>query len=115
MDGATGSELQRRGVTVSKGATPEGMGVWSGTANVDAADVVRRVHEDYLRLGADLITSNNFWTNRPRLALVDRADEWEQYTRAAGELAVQAREAGNPAAYVAGGGAPPEECYLQAR
>jgi S-methylmethionine-dependent homocysteine/selenocysteine methylase len=114
LDGATGSELQRRGVNVSQGATPETMGVWSATANVDAPDVVRQVHEDYLRLGADLITSNNFWTSRPRLALVGRADEWETYTRAAGQLAVQARDAVNPDAYVAGGVAPPEEGDLYA-
>jgi S-methylmethionine-dependent homocysteine/selenocysteine methylase len=90
------------------------MGVWSGTANIDAPDVVRQVHEDYLRLGADLITSNNFWTSRPRLALAGLADQWERYTRAAGELAVQARDAVNPEAYVAGGMAPPGEGDLRA-
>lgn len=114
MDGATGSELQRRGVYVSKGATPEGMGVWSGTANIDAPEVVRQVHEDYLRVGADLITSNNFWTSRSRLALAGVADEWERYTRAGGELAVQARDAVNPEAYVAGGMAPPGAGDLRA-
>jgi hypothetical protein len=33
LDGATGSELQRRGVDVSRGSTVEGgLGVWSGPA-----------------------------------------------------------------------------------
>src|SRR5688572_15763427 len=100
MDGATGSELHRRGVNVSKGATPEKLAVWSATANVDAPNLVRQVHEDYLRLGADLITSNNFWTSRPRLAMVGLEDQWEEYTRAAGELALQARDTVNPEAYV---------------
>ena len=29
LDGATGSELQRRGVDVNRGATSEELGVWS--------------------------------------------------------------------------------------
>ena len=37
MDGATGSELQRRGVDVSKGATKGNLGVWSATANLDGS------------------------------------------------------------------------------
>src|SRR2546426_8235748 len=114
MDGATGSELQRRGVNVSQGATKERPGSWSATANIDAPDIVRQVHEDYLRLGADLITSNNFWTSRPRLALAGLADQWERYTRAGAALALQARDAVNPEAYVAGGMAPPGEGDLRA-
>jgi S-methylmethionine-dependent homocysteine/selenocysteine methylase len=107
LDGATGSELGRRGVNVSKGSTNEKLGPWSATANIDAPNLVRQVHEDYLRLGVDIITSNSFWTSRPRLGIVGLADQWEEYTRAAGEIAVQARDAVNPEAYVAGGIAPP--------
>ena len=57
MDGATGSELQRRGVDVSKGATKGNLGVWSATANLDAPDMVRAVHEGYFSVGADMIDS----------------------------------------------------------
>src|SRR5437868_5954329 len=96
LDGATGSELGRRGVSVSKGSTKDKLGPWSATANVDAPNLVRQVHQDYLRLGVDIITSNSFWTNRPRLAMIGLADQWEEYTRTAGELALQARDAVNP-------------------
>ena len=106
MDGATGSELGRRGVNVSKGSTDTQLAVWSGSANLDAPNVVRQVHEDYLRLGADLIISNNFWTSRPKLETIGEADNWEEYTRAGGEIAIQARDNVNPEAYVAGGIAP---------
>ena len=84
LDGGTGSELQRRGV-----------------------DVVRQVHQDYLRVGADVITSNNFWTIPSRLRVIGLADRWEEYARAAGQNALTARDAGNQEAYVAGGIAPP--------
>jgi S-methylmethionine-dependent homocysteine/selenocysteine methylase len=107
MDGATGSELQRRGVDVSKGATKGTLGVWSATANLDAPDMVRAVHESYFTVGADMVISNSFWTNRPKLAMIGEDGRWEEYTRAAGDLAVNARDAANPEAYVAGGIAPP--------
>jgi homocysteine S-methyltransferase len=114
LDGATGSELGRRGVNVSKGSTSEKLGPWSATANIDAPNLVRQVHEDYLRLGVDVITSNSFWTNRPRLGMIGLADRWEEYTRAAGEIAIAARDNVNPDAYVAGGIAPPGEGDLRA-
>ena len=109
MDGATGSELQRRGVNVATGATKESLGVWSATANTEAPEVVRAVHEDYLRLGADIIIANSFWTNRSRLAIIGQEERWEEYTRRAGELAVAARDSVNREAYVAGGVAPPAQ------
>ena len=109
MDGATGSELGRRGVNVSKGSTMESLAVWSGSANIDAPNVVRQVHEDYLKIGADIIISNNFWTSRPKLETIGEADNWEAYTRAGGEIALQARDNVNPEAYVAGGVAPPDK------
>ena len=106
MDGATGSEINRRGVDLSKGATSEELGAWSATANIDAPDVVRAVHEDYLRLGADVIISNNFWTNPFKLSFVGLADRWQELAQAAAEIAIAARDAVNPEAYVFGGIAP---------
>lgn len=107
LDGATGSELQARGVDINRGATSEELGVWSATANLDAPDVVRQIHEDYLEIGADIVISNNFYTSQSMLALIGEENRWEQYTQRGGELAVQARNAVNPEAYVAGGISPP--------
>ena len=108
LDGGTGSELQRRGVEVLHGSgETRGLAAWSALANIEAADVVRQVHTDYLRVGADAIISNSFWTGPTRMASVGLADDWERYARAAGENAVAARDAANPDAYVFGGIAPP--------
>ncbi len=112
LDGATGSELQRRGVDVNKGSSENELGAWSAAANFDAPDVVRKIHEDYLRAGADIIISNNFYTTPSMLKLNGLEDQWEAYTRRGGELAVQSRDAVNPDAYVAGGIAPPYKCDL---
>ncbi len=127
MDGGTGTELQRRGVTVDKGTsteprsytsskgvkTAETLGVWSAAANVDAPEVVGQIHQDYLRLGADIITSNNFYTSRAMMAIIGEEDRWEEYTRLGGEIAVRARDAVNPEAHVAGGFAPPYDGDLR--
>jgi homocysteine S-methyltransferase len=108
LDGGTGSELQRRGVEVLHGSgETRRLAAWSALANVEAADVVRQVHTDYLRVGADAIISNSFWTGPTRMASVGLADDWERYARAAGENAVAARDAANTDAYVFGGIAPP--------
>jgi len=108
LDGGTGSELQRRGVNISKRAADGGLGAWSATANVDAPDVVRAVHGDYLRAGADIITTNSFWSNRTRLGRIGQADRMEEYTRISVELARDAIDAIGSDAYVAGSMAPPE-------
>jgi len=107
LDGAMGSELQRRGVWVSHGATVDKLGAWSATAMRDAPEIVREIHEDYFRAGADIATTNSFWTNSVKLGLVGLGDKAVEYTRRAGEVAVEARDRLRPGAYVAGGMAPP--------
>ena len=47
LDGGMGTELQRRGVPMDEV-------VWSGAAVLSHPEVVRAVHEDYIRAGADV-------------------------------------------------------------
>ena len=63
LDGATGTELNRRGVDT-------GLPLWSANALTTNAglSVLRQVHLDYLNAGADIITTNTFRTNRRALA-----------------------------------------------
>ena len=107
MDGGTGSEIQRRGVDVLRGATTDKLKAWSATANITDADVVQQVHQDYLRVGADIIISNNFWTIPSAMDLIGLRDQWREYAAAAADNAMKARSNGNPEAYVAGGIAAP--------
>src|SRR5262249_6203264 len=107
LDGGTGSELQRRGVNVSRGASVEaGLGPWSATAMEGAPDVVRQVHRDYLPGRAGLITANSYNASRGQLARVGRAHKMEVFARLAVELAREARDRVRPEAYVAGSIAP---------
>ncbi len=106
LDGGTGSELQRRGVDVLKEAEDR-LKAWSATANVEYADVVRQVHSDYLRVGADIITSNNFWTTPIRLDTIGERRAWRTYATAGIRNAVEARDGMAGKACVAGGIAAP--------
>ena len=95
-DGATGTELEVRGIDCDSD-------VWSATANLEAPDVLRAIHEDYLSAGADIITANNFFTGPSALNRVGEGARWRDYSQAGLEIALAARDAINPNAYVAGG------------
>ncbi len=108
LDGGTGSELQRRGVNISIRTTDGEMGAWSATANIDAPNIVREIHEDYIKSGAEIITTNSFWSNRTRLDRIGLADKMEEYTRASVILAQEAIDNSGSSTYIAGSMAPPQ-------
>lgn len=108
LDGATGTELDRRGVDI-------GLPLWSANALLadSAAEVLRQVHLDYLKAGADIITTDTFRTHRRSLAKSGYGDRARELTHRAVAIARQAvgrREAGK-SSYVAGSIAPLEDCY----
>jgi methionine synthase I (cobalamin-dependent) len=92
VDGGMGSELEARGARMDHQA-------WCGLANLEAPDLVREIHEDYIRAGADVVIANTFPTNRPALEAAGYGDRFEEANRAAVEAALDARErAGRPVA-----------------
>jgi S-methylmethionine-dependent homocysteine/selenocysteine methylase len=96
IDGATGTELQRRGVPMDAIA-------WSGAAVLTHPDVVRQIHEDYIRAGARVIITNTFGSTRQMLEPAGFGDRVEAVHRRAVELARQARDnAGEEGVAVAG-------------
>ena len=84
IDGATGTELQARGVPMDDDA-------WCGVANLEHADVVRDVHADYIRAGASVVIANTFSTDRLRLGDAGLADRVEDANRNAVAAALEAR------------------------
>ena len=66
----------------------------------------RAIHEDYLRVGADIITANSYNTNRGILGLVGLAHKMEDFSRLAVQIARDARDRLAPEAFVAGSIAP---------
>ena len=86
IDGGMGTELQRRGVPMDEV-------VWSGAAVLSHPEVVRAVHEDYIRAGADVIITNTFGSTRQMLGGAGLGDQVEQVHRRAVALAQEARDA----------------------
>lgn len=96
LDGAIGTELIARGVTLR---APE----WSARAIVDAPVLLGEVHRDYAEAGATLHTANTFRT-QPRAA----GGAWRGLLRDAVTIA---KDAVPPAHRVLGSMAPVEDCY----
>lgn len=108
LDGATGTELNRRGVDT-------GLPLWSANALLTDAGsrVLQDIHEDYLRAGADILTTNTFRAHRRALAPSGNADRALELTRRAVDIA-RAAIANVPSdrpRFVAGSISTLEDCY----
>ena len=55
LDGAMGTELIKRGLTLPKH-------IWSADANIHHPKLVQLIHKEYIDAGADYITTNTFRT-----------------------------------------------------
>jgi homocysteine S-methyltransferase len=95
--------------------------LWSAHALVEAPALVREVHLDYLRAGAQVITTNTFRTHARNLAAGGLSARAGELTRLAVRLAREARDAlaaEDPAAAgavrVAGSMSPLADCFRPA-
>jgi S-methylmethionine-dependent homocysteine/selenocysteine methylase len=95
LDGAMGTELERRGVPMDDAA-------WSAGALITHPDTVREVHEDYVRAGADVITTNTFATARHVLEPAGMGERLRELNARAVALAKEARDAGSEPVSIAG-------------
>ncbi|HCX88862.1 MAG TPA: homocysteine methyltransferase [Gammaproteobacteria bacterium] len=97
VDGATGTEIERRGV-------PQLENAWNGGGALSHPGIVRQVHQDYIDAGAQVIISNTFATSRHALRDAGVENDFEALNRRGVELAVEARDQSDqPGIVVAGG------------
>src|SRR2546428_12540751 len=80
LDGPPGPELNRRGVNTD-------LPLWSARALLAAPEVLRQIHIDYVRAGAELVTANTFRTHRRSLARGGLGERAAALTRQAVHLA----------------------------
>ncbi len=90
VDGAMGTMLYGRGVFLN---------VCYDELNLRQPELVREIHREYLRAGAEVLETNTFGANPLKLASYGLADDTERINSAAAGLA---REAGGARAAVAG-------------
>lgn len=90
IDGGTGTDIQRRGAAMS-GDT------WCADANLTHPEIVRQVHEDYVRAGAEIIIANTFATSALLFNALGRDDDMIEIDKAAVAIAKVAAE-GHPVA-----------------
>ena len=89
-DGAMGTMLYARGVFLNRSFDE---------LNLSAPDLVRGIHQDYIKAGSEILETNTFGANRVRLAAFGMAEKLKEINRAGVRLA---REAARDTAFVAG-------------
>jgi S-methylmethionine-dependent homocysteine/selenocysteine methylase len=108
LDGATGTELTRRGVDT-------GLPLWSANALLSDAGcrVLREIHVDYLAAGAEILTTNTFRIHRRALTYRGYGERALELTRRAVDLAREAITQVDSAIprFVAGSISTLEDCY----
>ena len=89
-DGAMGTMLYSRGVFINR---------CFDELCLSAPDMVRQIHQEYVKAGAEILETNTFGASRPRLAGFGIAEKLRDINRAAVRLA---REASNGGPFIAG-------------
>lgn len=89
-DGAMGTVLYSKGVFINR---------CYDELNLSLPALVRETHQEYVKAGAEILETNTFGANRPRLAAFGLSEQLRAINHAGVRLA---REAAGDAAYVAG-------------
>ncbi len=106
LDGAIGSLLISEGIEEDKY-------LWSSLANLTQPGIVRKIHTDYAKAGADIITTNTFRTNPAAVKLSGYDIDLNKFVKKSVELAVELKKDFD--ILVAGSNAPAEDCYQKER
>jgi homocysteine S-methyltransferase len=85
LDGATGTELQRRGVEMS----PE---AWCGPATLNNGELLTQIHLDYIHAGSDVITTNTYASNSMMLTPAGYGEKVKDIVKTAVDAALRARD-----------------------
>jgi S-methylmethionine-dependent homocysteine/selenocysteine methylase len=104
LDGGMGQEL------IKRKASGEGV-LWSAKALFDHPEAVVAIHEDYIRAGADVITTNSYACIRNNFESEGLSDRLGEMNRLSAELAHQARDTCGKPVLIAGSMGPQRGSY----
>ncbi|NPV10829.1 MAG: homocysteine S-methyltransferase family protein [Ignavibacteria bacterium] len=108
LDGPMGTLLIERGVNL-------GSKLWSALALINNPEEVKKIHNEYIQSGADIITTNTFRTNPYAVKLSGTNYSSQELVRKAVQLAKESINAANKKILIAGSNAPADDCYLTKR
>jgi S-methylmethionine-dependent homocysteine/selenocysteine methylase len=83
LDGAMGTELQARGVRMDSHA-------WCGLANLNEPQLVRAIHEDHIRAGAEVVITNTYMSGSGPMHRAGAGDRFAEGITNAVQAAQQA-------------------------
>ena len=95
LDGAIGAELEKKGAKMHKD-------LWCGTCSVESPDLVKKVHEDYILAGADIITTNTYATTPIAMKQYGFNDQINDFNKKSVQIAKEAVKNSNKDIAVAG-------------
>ena len=84
IDGGTGTEVERRGVPQLKNA-------WNAGGALTHPDIIKGIHSDFIKEGAEIIISNTFATCKHLMKDADCLNDFELVNKRSVELAIEAR------------------------
>ena len=95
LDGAIGAELEKKGAKMHKD-------LWCGTCSVESPDLVKKVHEEYILAGADIITTNTYATTPIAMKQYGFDNQISEFNKKSVQLAKEAVENTNKDVAIAG-------------
>ena len=95
LDGAIGAELEKKGAKMHKD-------LWCGTCSVESPDLVKKVHEEYILAGADIITTNTYATTPIAMKQYGFDDQINEFNKKSVQIAKEAVKNSNKDIAVAG-------------
>lgn len=104
LDGSMGQEL------INRNASGQGV-LWSAKALFDHPGTVQAIHEDYIRAGADIITTNSYACIRNNFEPEGLLDKLGEMNRLSTELAQHARDNCDKQVLIAGSMGPQYGSY----
>ena len=104
LDGAMGSLLRKK-------HAPSGS-LWMSQLNLDAPKDVIKIHQDYIKAGADIITTNTFRTN-PEAFAGYKGVNYSDFVKLSVGLAIEASQ--GKKVLIAGSNTAAEDCYQAER
>ncbi|MDC1496443.1 homocysteine S-methyltransferase family protein [Pelagibacteraceae bacterium] len=95
LDGAIGAELEKKGAKMHKD-------LWCGTCSVESPDLVKKVHEEYILAGADIVTTNTYATTPIGMKQYGFTDQINDFNKKSVQIAKEAVKNSNKDIAVAG-------------